>query len=190
MLHRYLRWWEGLGNNLVSWTSSLLFVLVYKDLRGFEGLRSKPHRWFLGSYDPGEYFSQGALKIEGRCQIVSAQRMIGQGLYHIRSEFEDFAHWERREKPPWAEPVIEIRESFYCNKAERERISAEKLQAALSIAQLFEPRWKLPMAASFIALAAPQNNDESIILTFRANTFTGTIVSGLSKVHRRGLDVL
>jgi hypothetical protein len=29
MLYRYLLWWEGLEDNFVSWTSLLLFALVY-----------------------------------------------------------------------------------------------------------------------------------------------------------------
>lgn len=29
MLHTHLHWWEGPEDNLVSWTSSLLFALVY-----------------------------------------------------------------------------------------------------------------------------------------------------------------
>ena len=43
----------------------------------------------------GEYLSQGALKIEGKCQIVLAQAMIDQGLYDLRPEFDEFAFWER-----------------------------------------------------------------------------------------------
>lgn len=155
MLYRHLRWWKGPDDNLVSWTSSLLFALTYifhlhantthglgfdninlciidtscfpeavflrdmdlirafrsagNDLRNFEGLRSKRSRRFSGCYYFGEYLSQGALKIEGKCQIVSAQDIISQGLYDIRPEFEEFANWEPEPYPPWADPVIELR---------------------------------------------------------------------------------
>jgi hypothetical protein len=131
MLHRHLRWWEGPEDNLVSWTSSLLFALVYifhlhanrrdgsafddislcitdttkfpngvflrdmdlieayqsfdNALQDFKGLRLKKDWYF------GEYLSQGASKIEGKYQIVSAQAMINKGLYRVRREFEDFA---------------------------------------------------------------------------------------------------
>lgn len=220
MINRHLRWWKGPDDNLVSWTSSLLFALTYifhlhantthgsdfdninlciidtlrfpaavflrdmdlirafrladNDLRNFEGLRSKRSRRFSGSYYFGEYLSQGALKIEGKCQIVSGQDIISQGLYDILPEFEVFAGWEPGRNPPWADPVIELRERFYRNKTERQGISSEGLQAALNISQLFDSNWRLPIAASFIALAAPHVADEKILLAFRSPSFTGS----------------
>lgn len=84
---------------------------------------------FSGHYYFGEYLSQGALKIEGKCQIVSAQTLMDRGLFRIRSEFEHFAGWTPRAKPPWTKPVIKLRESFYISKTERPGISEEGLQA-------------------------------------------------------------
>ncbi|KAL5330966.1 hypothetical protein ACEPPN_000493 [Leptodophora sp. 'Broadleaf-Isolate-01'] len=63
-------------------------------LEDFKGLRLKKDWYF------GEYLSQGALKIEDKCQIVSAQAMIDRGLYDLRREFEEFSHWEIARKPP------------------------------------------------------------------------------------------
>ncbi|KAJ6784934.1 hypothetical protein PWT90_04432 [Aphanocladium album] len=211
MIHRHLQWWRGQDDNLVSWTSSLLFALVYifhlhaneshgckfqdislcvidtrglpddvfirdmdlvaafreghKLLQRFEGLRQE--------YYFGEYLTQGALKIKGRCHIISAQRIIENGLYDIRPEFEGFAHWEVKEKPPWAKPTRELRKRIDCEKSKRQGISRDGLKAVLAIAQLFEAPWRLPMAASLVALAAPRPDDYAILLAFRSSRFTG-----------------
>ncbi|KAL7940626.1 hypothetical protein V8C42DRAFT_356130 [Trichoderma barbatum] len=210
MLNTHLRWWKSPEDNLLSWTSSLLFALVYifhlhanstdgpafddiflctidttmfpkavflrdmdliqvylsfnTSLNGFNGLRSR-RDWYLG-----EYLSQGALKIEGKCQIVSTQAMIDQGLYDLRSEFEEFAHWELCQKPPWANTVVSIRKDLY--QIECPEMSQEKLRGAVSIAQLFGPHWTLPVAANLVALLPRPKEDVAIIQAFRANLFT------------------
>lgn len=220
MIYRHLRGWEG-PDNLVSWTSSLLFALVYifhlrakktsiratfakiylcvvdtsrfpkgvflrdldlirafraadQNLQSFENLRCRQRQGFSGYFYFGEYLSQGSLKIEGRCQIVSAQSIIDQGLCDIRSEFQEYADREPVPWPPLANTVVEMRESFYRDNAEREKMSAAKLSAALAIAQLFGPGWKLPMAAQLVALTAPQIDDDNTMLAvFRHKIFTG-----------------
>ncbi|KAL3420692.1 hypothetical protein PVAG01_07137 [Phlyctema vagabunda] len=215
MLNAHLRWWEGTEDNLVSWTSSLLFALVYifhlhancKDgsafddificiidttmfpkgvflrdmdliqayisfdaaLKNFEGLRSKKGWYF------GEYLSQGALKIEGKCQIVSAQAMIDEDLYDLRRKFEEFSLWERRPKPPWAQPVVDLRNDLYqveSPKTGKEKSFKEKLQAAINIAHLFGPGWSFPVAINLTALLPLPKEDTAIIQAFRANRFT------------------
>ncbi|KAL6831880.1 hypothetical protein V8C40DRAFT_237395 [Trichoderma camerunense] len=211
MVNGHLQWsTTGTKDNLVSWTSSLLYALVYvfflrakvydiqtfdqirvcvidtselpkevflRDLDlirayrafntrlyRFEDLRCTQKRPGFGSnYYFGEYLSQGALKIEGHCQIVSAQKIIDRGLYNIRSEFKQFAIWPPKEAR-WAYPVIEMRESFYL---ERQPITDPKLQSALDIANLFGPRWKLPIAIHLTALTAPQIDDDAILAKFR-----------------------
>ncbi|KAH9204265.1 hypothetical protein DL95DRAFT_122063 [Leptodontidium sp. 2 PMI_412] len=210
MLHRHLRWREGLEDNFVSWTSSLLFALVYifhlhansrdgsffddiflciidttkfpkavflrdmdliqvylsfdADLENFKGLRLRKDMYF------GEYLSQGALKIEGKSQIVSAQAMIDQGLYDLRREFEEFALWELRRTPPWAYPVVNLRKDL-C-QIESPEISNEKLRVAVNVAELFGSRWTLPIAANLIALLPSPEEDVAIIQAFRAKLFT------------------
>ncbi|KAF3074235.1 hypothetical protein CFAM422_003438 [Trichoderma lentiforme] len=130
----------------------------------FEELRCDRKRpGFESNYYFGEYLSQGALKIEGHCQIVSAQKIIDRGLYNIRSEFKQFAIWPPKEAR-WAYTVIEMRESFYL---ERQPITDPKLQSALDIANLFGPRWKLPIAIHLTALTAPQIDDDAILAKFR-----------------------
>ncbi|QGA15961.1 hypothetical protein EYB26_003628 [Talaromyces marneffei] len=218
MLHRHLRWKEGPNDNLVSWTSSLLFALIYvfhlhansrdgsafediyiciidtsnfpeqvflrdidlirayrsvsQDLQEFETLRMKKRFGFSGYFYFGEYFSQGALKIKDKCQIVSSRRLIENGLYCIRPEFRTFANWKRMANPPWANPTVELREAFYFTNEKSKEMSAEQLQAALNVAKVFEQRWRLPMAANLIALTASRSRDERILEAFRENAFT------------------
>lgn len=220
MINRHLRWQEGYEDNLVSWTCSLLFALVYvfhlranirdrsefKDvflciidtkkfpdqtfirdmdlvaafrkesdgLQDFEKLRRHQRKGYSGYYYFGEYLSQGALKIEGLCQIISSDLLIENGLYHIRSEFQSYASWQVRERPPWAGPVIEMRETFYNDRNHRHAISRDSLRAAMAISRLLEPPWRLPMAASLVALASPRTDDDAILVAFRSNDFTGT----------------
>lgn len=142
-------------------------------LLGFERLRSRKMLGFTGYYYFGEYLSQGALKLKGKCQIVSARDIIDKGLYDIRPEFRDFANWEPKAKPPWANTVIELRETLY-HKTERLGITGKGLQAAFNISQLFELDWRLPVAASLIALDPPCTDDEKILLAFRNPIFTGS----------------
>ena len=217
MLNAHLRWKEGLEDNFVSWTSSLLFALVYifhlhansrngsafddiflciidttrfpkavflrdmdliqayspfnTDLENLKGLRLKKRFYF------GEYLSQGALKIEHKCQIVSAQAMINQGLYNLRREFEDFALWESCWKPPWVYPVLNLREDL-C-QVESFDISEEKLKAAVDVAQLFGSCWTLPIAANLIALLPGPRDDVAIVQAFRANIFSSSLLQAI-----------
>ncbi|KAI9768820.1 MAG: hypothetical protein M1840_004634 [Geoglossum simile] len=217
MLYSHLKWLEGPSDNLVSWTSSLLFALVYvfylranprdgstfgdiflcvvdttsfpkgvflrdmdlicayhsfdRDLWNFKRLRSKKHNVHSGSYYFGEYLSQGALKIEDKCQIVSAQAIINEGLYDLQPKFEEFAKWERRPRPPWAEPVIRLREVFY-ETVKRQEIGKEEREPAIKIAQLFGPHWRLPVAANLIALLPRRSEGSDILQAFRASPFT------------------
>jgi len=219
MINRHLRWMHGPEDNLVSWTSSLLFALVYifhlhastkdgsvmddislcvidttkfprgvflrdmdlifayrsfdKGLSSFEELRQKKHKVHAGSYYFGEYLSQGALKIEGRCQIVSAQRIIDEGLYDLQPGFEGFLEWGDQEKALWAEPVVAHRERFGRANGELQGASMEELEAAVNIGQLFGPGWRLPVAANLLALSPRPSRDSGVMLSFRAAPFTG-----------------
>ncbi|KAK4041707.1 hypothetical protein C8A01DRAFT_14563 [Parachaetomium inaequale] len=213
MLNRHLRWRKGVDDNLVSWTSSLLFALVYifhlhanerdrsafediclcvvdttlfppgvflqdldlirafcafdKQLANFENLR------LGGLYYFGEYLSQGALKIEHKCQIVSAQAMIDQGLYDLQPKFRDFAMWPKAPQPPWAKPVLKLREEFEKEPRDTLEVSLEEHLAAKNIADLFGGLWALPVAANLFALRPRRSWDERILATVRAPRFTG-----------------
>ncbi|KAH8743675.1 hypothetical protein F5883DRAFT_440710, partial [Diaporthe sp. PMI_573] len=200
MLNRHLRWMEGPEDNLVPWTSSLFVEMVRRsmtslminttsfpkgvflrdmdligsycsfdaNLRNFEVPRSKKRRMYLGCFYFGEYLPQGALKIEDNCQLVSAQAIIDKGLYDLQPGLSEFAKWETREKPRWAR-------NFYHEAIERQGISIEEQEAAINIAQLFDQRWRLPVAANLIALLPRRSRDSGILLTFRTASFTGSL---------------
>lgn len=210
MLNTHLRWWKHFEDNFVSWTSSLLFALVYifhlhanlgdrsafediylciidttkfsqgvflrdmdlikaysqfnEKLAEFEVLRSKPHWYF------GEYLSQGALKIEDKCQIVSAQKMINRGLYNLAPDFETFSRWKPEARPPWTTKVVEFREKLHTL---HDRHYDEQMQIVIQIAKLYEPHWILPVAANLAALLPPS---EPVVIkeAFRHKLFTGS----------------
>ncbi|KAH7021756.1 hypothetical protein B0J12DRAFT_391648 [Macrophomina phaseolina] len=146
-------------------------------LKNLWDLRSRKHDDLARSFYFGEYLSQGALKIEGKCEIVSTQEIIDHGLFHLQPEFEKAAMWEPipNTRPPWANEVIRLREVFYQRTTERQSIDQEELQAAIRIASLFEPRWRLPVAANFIALLPRRDGDSAIQQAFREPHFTGSL---------------
>lgn len=218
MLNKHLRWWGK--DNLVSWTSSLLFALQYifyrhtdsrdgssmdkiylcivdtvsfpkgvflrdmdlinayclfdTSLLGLKDLRTRKHHDFTGSFYFGEYLSQGALRIEGKCRIVSAQEIMDQRLSSLRPEFGESMMME---KAGWANAVLRLREAFYQEVAEQQEVTEEELRAAINIAQLFGPRWRLPIAANLIALLPRRSKDDAILQAFRASPFTGSPLS-------------
>ncbi|KAF2787277.1 hypothetical protein K505DRAFT_353938 [Melanomma pulvis-pyrius CBS 109.77] len=206
MLHRHLMWQKG-DDNFVSWTSSLLFALVYifhlhaslRDgsefmdihlciidttrfargvfLRGLdliqayrvvdsnlaqtEELRTRKHG---GRYYFGEYLSQGALRIEGKCDIVSASALIDQGLFDLQPAFKEFTQWPKAFAPPWVYPVLKLRDEI------RHKICSS------SITQLFGSRWRLPMAANLIASLPYREEDSDILNFFKGTGFTGSLL--------------
>jgi len=210
MLNRHLRWRgkDGDSDNLVSWTSSLLFALQYIFYRQTDSRDGSPldHIYFCvidttrfpegvflrdldlirayqsfdaklqnleelrttrqaGSYYFGEYLSQGALKIEDKCQIVSAQALFTQGLFSLQPELG---------RPGLAKEVVRLREVFHLKAVEHQRIIEAQLEAAVNIAQLFESCWRLPIAANFIALLPRREKEAAILQAFRAPPFTGS----------------
>lgn len=151
------------------------FSLFDIGLRDLKNLRlGKSQSKSSGCYYFGEYLSQGALKIEGRCQIVSAMDVINAGLYKMLPELEEFEDWNRDEKPPCARMVVRLRKTLSSRvvSAAGREVDGE-INAALKIAQLFEPRWRLPMAAGLIALIPNLCSDAEILWAFRGELFTG-----------------
>ncbi|KAF4972994.1 hypothetical protein FSARC_571 [Fusarium sarcochroum] len=232
MISRHLLWHRGSNDKLVSWTSSLLYALVYvfhlhayrkngsafgdtylcvvdtssllegvfvrgmdlveayqsfdDSLRGLGNLRRRKHRISSGYFYFGEYLSQGALKIEGSCQIVSSRDIIDRGLRDIRPEFAEFEEWKPQQSPPWENTTIELREAVYSTPWERQGIGTEGLKVALEISDLFGPQWKLPMTASFVALAPLRGDMRDILLVFRPPIFEGQ--SDLGQVISQARD--
>jgi len=107
--------WKQGSDNLVSWTSSLPFALVYMfhlhaniadttrlprgvflrdldliraynsfdaDLAETEKLRTQKQG---GRFYFGDYLSQRALNMKGKCDIVSDSALIDQGLFYLQA---------------------------------------------------------------------------------------------------------
>ena len=146
------------------------YGLYDSDLKYFEGLRTRKHPSLAGSFYFGEYLSQGALKIENKCQLVSAQAIIERGLFKLQPEFKKSM---RATKPEWANEMIRLREVFYQDRAKLQPATMEELEAAINIAALFGPSWTLPIAANLISLVPRQAQDEGILRVFTASFFTG-----------------
>ena len=141
------------------------------NLRDLETLRTKKHREFTGSYYFGEYLSQSSLKIEGNCQIISAHAIIEKGLFLLLPDLQRSLDTEDK---LWANAVISLREVFYQCEADPQQMTGEAIQAVMNIAHLFEPRWRLPMAASFAALRPHPKDNLDILRAFRLARFTSS----------------
>ena len=104
------------------------YSLFDSKLEDFRNLRTRKHRDFAGSFYFGEYLSQGALKIEGKCELVSAQAIINQGLFKLQPGFSTSMV---AKEPTWANEVIRLREIFNQNLEKRQPVTKEELEAAL-----------------------------------------------------------
>lgn len=146
------------------------FLEYDSNLTNFKLLRSKRHREYSGSFYFGEYLSQGALRIEGNCDIVSAQAMIDQGLFILRPELAEYG----AKTSTLANEVIRLREKFVRSKelGHIPEASFIEINAAMEVAELFQPRWRMPIAASMLALRPRRKVDDAIIRAFRAPLFS------------------
>ncbi|KAL0929787.1 uncharacterized protein CTRU02_215217 [Colletotrichum truncatum] len=145
------------------------------DLKYFERLRSRQHKTWRGYFYFGEYISQGALKVEGRCQVVSAQAIIDQNLYELLPGLRNFPQGTIQSPPPWANKVIEIRENFYTQVIACQESIYDKFSAAIRIGELFGRRWRMPVAISLLGLIPHQDSDITILSTLRQPIFTGKL---------------
>lgn len=154
------------------------FRSVDQNLRNVENLRNKQSKWSSGYYYFGKYLSQGALKVEGSCQMVSAQMIVYAGLYDIRKEFREFAGWVHGpESARLANAVLELREIFDQNNLQQQRMSLSAQLAVLDISRLFGADFRVPIAANLVALSAYQDSDLLYLYTCEAfASFTGSCV--------------
>lgn len=143
-------------------------------LRLFRVLRDRQCHPFKGSYYFGEYLSQGALKVDGSCSIVSAQFIVDQGLFYLQPGLEDSM---LAAKTRLAHAVVRLREPFYQLAAKRQQATKGELEAAINIAHLFDRRFKLPVAANLLGLIPRQSDDKAILQVFASNRFTGSRLS-------------
>lgn len=121
-----------------------------------------------GDYYFGEYLSQGALHIQGRCVEVSFQTLIDLGLFELFPPLAVEAEWEK-----WARRVIELRQPFY--KREIATPTADEVQTAIRLARDgFGGRWTFPVAAMLLGLKPRANNDQAILEGFEAE-FSGKV---------------
>jgi hypothetical protein len=139
-------------------------------LERFGHLRRKKHAEYAGYYYFGEYLSQGALKIENKCQTVSALDLISAGLFLLQPELKKSL---LQKSVGWANEVIRLREPFYQFHTNRPLMTDREARAANKIAQLFDSGWRLPIAAYFMSLRPRREADSSILLAFSAPDFTG-----------------
>jgi hypothetical protein len=144
-----------------------------KDLEAVSALNT--HEGYLdeflalrNKYYFGEYLSQGALDIQGRCVQVSFQTLIDFGLFKLFPPLAVEAEWIRL-----ATRVRELRQPFY-----RQGIlaaTADEVQTAIQLARHgFGGRWTFPVAAMLLALKPRANNDRVILEGFNAE-FTGKV---------------
>jgi len=125
-----------------------------KNLENLRYLRNETKYYF------GEYLSQGSLKIEGKCEIISAQSLfesdrLGRLQPHFR-EIHDLPFNNGR--PIWVQEVIRLRETIWPSINPQISSSAEigdRLEAVKEIVQYLEPSWRFPLAIYFTSLIGP-----------------------------------
>lgn len=202
--------WKRLDNdNLMSWTSSLLFAIQYmlfrhatdynkpdwqdiklciidtksysdavfirdmdlidkfaphdSNLKYFKGLRRREFYF-------GEYLSQGALRIEGKCEIISAEAMINAGLLKLNREFKKYVNDPTNKD--WARPVLHVRKNCEDSWSQSPPISEKKIQKAIAVSQLFGQRFRLPIAINLVAVLKGEMDVEILSRVFGG--FLGT----------------
>ncbi|KAJ5654115.1 hypothetical protein N7490_001118 [Penicillium lividum] len=142
-------------------------------LRWMENLRTEfrtsKDSEFGYCYYFGEYLSQGALKIEGKCSFTTAQNIIDMGLFDLMPEF--IASFEK--DLGWATRVVKLRGCFGQNPVERD--IARDLTFAIPIGKLFGPGWQLPVAASLMGLQHRSEEDVDVICEELIKVATGKV---------------
>lgn len=158
---------------------------VDSELDDFRRLRQRQHRTLRGYYYFGEYLSQGSLKIEGHCQVVTLAALLQNDLDVLQPLFNDMS-----ENRMWANRVIYLREAF--DSTPPQMITENEARAAISLSNLFEPRWRIPMAAYFLALVPRTVNDGDMMNMFSGRMKTDSYrfrlpqmrLDGISDLHR------
>lgn len=122
-----------------------------KDLENFRSFRNGPKLYF------GEYLSQGSLKIEGKCEIISAQSLFeGDRLRRLQPHFQALDDLPfRNGKPLWANEVIRLRNVIWQATDVRVLSPQEmegRLEAVKEIVQNLQPSWRFPLAIYFTSL--------------------------------------
>jgi hypothetical protein len=147
----------------------------YDRLPALQALRQKKHAQYSGYYYFGEYLSQGALRIENRCSMVSMADIIDAGLYTLREELQ----YPMTKKEAWANRVITLRNIFY--DSSRLYLAEDfEVKYALRIGDLYGSTWKLPIALTFLALKPRRAWDDPMVKELRPLYINGRSLSTLS----------
>ncbi|PYH76209.1 hypothetical protein BO82DRAFT_426839 [Aspergillus uvarum CBS 121591] len=147
----------------------------------------------------GEYLSQGALQIKGKCQVINAQSIFaGNRLQRIQPDFADIKA-KPQQKPPWATEVRRLREVLETRSERRMQtqpaVLRDSMQALREIVNLFEnPPWRLPMAVYFAALMGDRLGENAATTPTTTTPTAGSaaaLLEGLRSFYRSsdiGLD--
>lgn len=162
-----------------------IFCESDENLKDLQSLRNRPSYYF------GEYLSQGALKIENKCQMIPAEILFEQNrLRRLQPHFAQLHRETRRAKPEWVKEVIRLRKTIWPDTGLPIFSLAEmwdRLQAVEEIIQNIAPGWRLPLAIYFAALIGSESNIEEQE-TANDNVFFAYFRSKSS--HRGSLRIL
>jgi hypothetical protein len=154
-------------------------------LRDLRGLRTKNTSHSSKCYYFGEYLSQGALKIEGKCGSATAKEIIDKRLFYLRAEFKDSLNVEME----WANRVLKLRRCFIGVEVGDEKKENLELQVALAfgIGSLFGSSWAPPIAASLLGLRPRSAGDVDIICKESMKFAAGKIKPPARITHRNDI---
>ncbi|KAJ5355246.1 uncharacterized protein N7496_012458 [Penicillium cataractarum] len=111
-----------------------------------------------GTYYFGEYFSQGSLKIEDKCQLIPAQVIFEQDrLRRIQPRFAPISS----KASEWAKPVVRLRRNIYLRPSLVSLTSTEmrdRLQAIEEIMPHISASWRFPIAVYFAGLIGAETS--------------------------------
>ncbi|KGO78348.1 hypothetical protein PITC_059610 [Penicillium italicum] len=133
--------------------------LPWKNLENFRNLRNNTEHYF------GEYLSQGSLKIEGTCEIMSAESLFKDGrLRRLQPQFCEIQDLPFEDgKPVWVKEVIRLRADIWQATDQRTLSSEEigdRLEAVKEIVQDLTPSWRFPLAIYFTSLIGIESSIE------------------------------
>ncbi|KAK3331811.1 hypothetical protein B0T19DRAFT_397637 [Cercophora scortea] len=136
---------------------------------GQEKTLAKLARMRSGLYLFGEYLSQGALRVEGKCKSITLEALIGRGLFSLRHDFlgSPALGPDAKENSGWAKEVVKLREVF-AESGRREPVTASIFHAALGITEGFESPLRLPFVIYFLSLY-PRRLDNTLRLLFEGH---------------------
>ena len=131
-----------------------IFCEYDDNLRRLQSLRKGPDFYF------GEYLSQGPLKIENKCQVISAEVLFQRNrLRRIQPLFADIPS-TTAENPRWAKEVIRLRGAIWPGFDLPILDSAVMLRRLTPILEIMEnvaAEWRFPLAIYFAGLIGSES---------------------------------